>query len=97
MRAYIVVGPTNDQPRCFSALDSAVDAGTRNILLRARLQQHEGLLPGMFATLRLGYALHRSLDVQAACENLFDANYRVFASGVSAPGRNVRLTLRTRF
>jgi membrane fusion protein (multidrug efflux system) len=35
------------------ALDSAVDAGTRNILLRARLQQHEGLLPGMFATLRL--------------------------------------------
>lgn len=47
--------------------------------------------------LRLGYALHRSLDVQAACENLFDSNYRVFASGVSAPGRNVRLTLRTRF
>ncbi|MFZ4561476.1 MAG: TonB-dependent receptor domain-containing protein, partial [Saprospiraceae bacterium] len=47
--------------------------------------------------LRLGYALHRSLDIQAACENLFDANYRVFASGVSAPGRNVRLTLRTRF
>ncbi len=47
--------------------------------------------------LRLGYTLHRLLDVQAACENLFDTNYRVFASGVSAPGRNFRLTLRTRF
>jgi len=35
------------------AIDSAVDAGTRNILLRARLQQHQGLLPGMFATIRL--------------------------------------------
>ena len=35
------------------ALDSRVDQGTRNILLRARLLQHEGLLPGMFATLRI--------------------------------------------
>ncbi|MFM7274333.1 MAG: efflux RND transporter periplasmic adaptor subunit, partial [Gammaproteobacteria bacterium] len=35
------------------ALDSAVDAGTRNILLRARMLDHEGLLPGMFANLRL--------------------------------------------
>lgn len=35
------------------ALDSAVDAGTRNILLRARMLEHEGLLPGMFANLRL--------------------------------------------
>lgn len=35
------------------ALDSAVDAGTRNILLRARMLEHEGLLPGMFASLQL--------------------------------------------
>jgi membrane fusion protein (multidrug efflux system) len=35
------------------ALDSAVDAGTRNILLRARMIDHEGLLPGMFANIRL--------------------------------------------
>ena len=35
------------------AIDSAVDAGTRNILLRARMIDHQGLLPGMFANLRL--------------------------------------------
>jgi membrane fusion protein (multidrug efflux system) len=35
------------------ALDAAIDPGTRNILLRARLLENEGLLPGMFATLRL--------------------------------------------
>ncbi|MEM1152626.1 MAG: efflux RND transporter periplasmic adaptor subunit [Pseudomonadota bacterium] len=36
-----------------AALDSRVDPNTRNILLRARLIEHEGLLPGMFATLKL--------------------------------------------
>jgi len=47
--------------------------------------------------LRLAYQLHKYLNVQLACENILDNNYRVFASGVSAPGRNFRLTLRTAF
>ncbi len=47
--------------------------------------------------LRLSYQLHKFLNVQFACENILDTNYRVFASGVSAPGRNFRLTLRTNF
>jgi membrane fusion protein, multidrug efflux system len=33
------------------AIDAAVDTGTRNLALRARLEQSEGLLPGMFAQL----------------------------------------------
>lgn len=45
--------------------------------------------------LRLAYQLHKYLNVQLACENILDTNYRVFASGVSAPGRNFRITLRT--
>jgi len=47
--------------------------------------------------LRLAYQLHKYLNIQLACENILDTNYRVFASGVSAPGRNFRLTLRTAF
>ena len=47
--------------------------------------------------LRLAWQVHRLLNIQLACENLLDSNYRVFASGVSAPGRNFRLTLRTSF
>ncbi len=43
------------------ALDAAVDHDTRNILLRARLLENEGLLPGMFATLRLDLDQHQSV------------------------------------
>jgi len=34
-------------------MDARVDPETRNLLLRARLQTSKGLLPGMFASLRL--------------------------------------------
>ncbi len=36
-----------------SALDSQIDPNTRNLQARARIQQGDGLLPGMFATLRI--------------------------------------------
>ncbi len=50
-------------------------------------------------TLNLGiaYQLNKYLNVHVACDNIFDTNYRVFASGVSALGRNFRITLRTAF
>ncbi|PLW70124.1 efflux RND transporter periplasmic adaptor subunit [Pseudohalioglobus lutimaris] len=35
------------------AVDVAVDPGTRNLALRAALQESDGLLPGMFAELRI--------------------------------------------
>ncbi len=47
--------------------------------------------------LRLAWQVQKYLNIQLACENIFDTNYRVFASGVSAPGRNFRITLRTSF
>ncbi len=34
-----------------SALDASVDSGTRNLLMRAQLDESDGLLPGMFARL----------------------------------------------
>ncbi len=37
------------------AVDSKVDPSTRNILLRARLDQTSDLLPGMFATLKVNF------------------------------------------
>jgi hemoglobin/transferrin/lactoferrin receptor protein len=47
--------------------------------------------------IRLACQVHKYLNIQLACENILDTNYRVFASGVSAPGRNFRITLRTAF
>ncbi|CCH01855.1 Vitamin B12 transporter btuB Cobalamin receptor [Fibrella aestuarina BUZ 2] len=53
-----------------------------------------GMPAWMTANLRGSVRVSRFLTVQAACENLFDLNYRTFASGFSAPGRNFLLTLR---
>lgn len=47
--------------------------------------------------LRLNYAFSRNLSVQVACENILDRNYRMFASNISAPGRNFIITLRGNF
>ena len=43
---------------------------------------------------RTSYELSSFLTLQVACENIFDKNYRFFASGISAPGRNLMVTLR---
>ncbi len=40
-------------PAILEAVDVAVDRGTRNLALRAALSESDGLLPGMFAQLRI--------------------------------------------
>lgn len=44
--------------------------------------------------IRAAYQVNKHLQLQAALENMLDRNYRVFASGISAPGRNLVITLR---
>jgi hemoglobin/transferrin/lactoferrin receptor protein len=53
-----------------------------------------GALSWYTIKLRTAYQLTRRWTVQAGLENLLDRNYRVFASGISAPGRNLVLTVR---
>ena len=48
------------------------------------------------ANLRTEYNINKYAAVQFAVENIFDKYYRVFASGLSAPGRNFVITLRAR-
>jgi hemoglobin/transferrin/lactoferrin receptor protein len=43
------------------------------------------------------YTISKNFEIQAGVENLFDRNYRYFASGFSAPGRNFILSLRATF
>ncbi|WP_266367337.1 TonB-dependent receptor [Tellurirhabdus rosea] len=54
----------------------------------------QGMPSWQTINLRTSYQLNRHLQLQAALENLLDRNYRVFASGISAPGRNLVLTVR---
>lgn len=44
---------------------------------------------------RIGYQINKSMMLQGGIENIFDRNYRYFASGFSAGGRNLYLTFRT--
>jgi hemoglobin/transferrin/lactoferrin receptor protein len=46
---------------------------------------------------RMTYQFNKNLGLQVACENILDRNYRVFASNISAPGRNFIVTLRGNF
>jgi len=44
---------------------------------------------------RTAYQFNRYAQLQVGVENILDVNYRVFASNISAPGRNLVITLRT--
>lgn len=46
---------------------------------------------------KFGYYLKRGFVIQAGLENILDLNYRYFASGFSAPGRNALVSLRATF
>ena len=46
------------------------------------------------ANIRATYSLHKRLTIQAGIDNIFDTQYRTFASGINAPGRNVFVSLR---
>ncbi len=56
-----------------------------------------GMPSWMTLNLRGAYNFKKYLTVQAGIENILDRNYRYFASGFSAPGRNFILALRTNF
>ncbi|MFN4083527.1 MAG: TonB-dependent receptor plug domain-containing protein [Bacteroidia bacterium] len=53
-------------------------------------------LPGWFTlNYRVSwFSKNQNFNVNAAIENIFDTNYRLFASGISAPGRNFILSVR---
>lgn len=53
-----------------------------------------GMPAWITANWRVGYNANEHFTVQAGVENIFDTQYRVFASGINAPGRNMYLTLR---
>jgi len=54
----------------------------------------EGMPAWFTANLRASYELQRMLKIQAGIDNIFDTQYRVFASGINAPGRNIFVALR---
>jgi hemoglobin/transferrin/lactoferrin receptor protein len=48
-------------------------------------------------TIKSSYTVNKNFAIQAGVENIFDLQYRTFASGINAPGRNIYGTLRFNF
>ena len=57
----------------------------------------DGMPAWMTLNVRTSFDVNKYLSLQVACENILDRNYRYFASGISAPGRNFIATVRGRF
>ncbi|HRH64764.1 MAG TPA: TonB-dependent receptor [Bacteroidia bacterium] len=52
-------------------------------------------MPAWFTlNLHASYSLHKLFTLQAGVDNIFDTQYRTFASGINAPGRNVFAAIR---
>jgi hemoglobin/transferrin/lactoferrin receptor protein len=47
--------------------------------------------------LRAGYTIAKQVQLQVGLENILDRNYRYFASGMSAPGRNLVMAVRYQY
>ncbi|MES2285598.1 MAG: TonB-dependent receptor [Bacteroidota bacterium] len=57
-----------------------------------------GFMPGWVTfNVKTSYHITKNFMVNLGVENLFDTHYRVFASGISAAGRNVMVAVRYKF
>ncbi len=54
----------------------------------------EGMPAWFTANLRVSYKVHKFITLQAGADNILDTQYRTFASGINAPGRNIFGTVR---
>jgi hemoglobin/transferrin/lactoferrin receptor protein len=57
----------------------------------------EGMPSWFTLNAKLELNMGKHWQSQIALENIFDRNYRYFASGISAPGRNLSIALRKSF
>jgi hemoglobin/transferrin/lactoferrin receptor protein len=55
-------------------------------------------MPAWFtANCRLSYQLQKFITIQGGVDNIFDTQYRVFASGINGPGRNIFVSLKLNY
>jgi hemoglobin/transferrin/lactoferrin receptor protein len=54
----------------------------------------DGMPSWITLNIRGSFQMNNHIRIQLAVENIMDSNYRQFASNISAPGRNIVLTLR---
>ncbi|WP_215045875.1 TonB-dependent receptor [Tenacibaculum dicentrarchi] len=63
----------------------------------ADIDKYYGTPSWMTLGLHAKYTLNKNISIQSQFSNLLDAHYKEFASGISAPGRNISISLLTNF
>ena len=71
--------------------DYSADAGAED---NEQYSPTEGMPAWFTANLHLSYKVHKLITVQAGIDNVFDTQYRTFASGINGAGRNIFFALR---
>jgi hemoglobin/transferrin/lactoferrin receptor protein len=57
----------------------------------------EGTPAWFTVNFRASYKVYKMITLQAGVDNIFDTQYRTFASGINAPGRNIYASVRFHF
>jgi len=57
----------------------------------------DGMPAWITLNVRARYALHKNILLQVGVDNILDTQYRIFASGINAPGRNVFASVSFRY
>jgi hemoglobin/transferrin/lactoferrin receptor protein len=71
-------------------LEDYSDSGEDNL----NYATDEGMPAWYTLNFRLGFSFKNNLSLQGGLENILDTEYRVFASGINAPGRNLYMALK---
>ena len=74
--------------------DYALDAGAEDNIEYATA---DGMPAWFTANLHFAYEVHKKISIQAGIDNLFDTQYRTFASGINGGGRNIFAAVRVKF
>ena len=74
--------------------DYCIDPGGEDNVAYATLS---GMPAWLTLNLRGSYNVNKIISLQAGIENLLNTQYRTFASGINAPGRNLFIALRGNF
>jgi len=64
---------------------------------KPQLYTADGALPWSTLNLRTSYKMNDLFDINITMENILNLHYRPYSSGISAPGFNMIISLRTRF
>ena len=71
--------------------DYSVDVGAED---NSQYATVDGMPAWFTANFRVSYKVHKLITLQAGVDNIFDTQYRTFASGINAPGRNIFVSIR---